>query len=187
MTGDWVLLRLTKFFACLCKSETRMLKVTLSVYLCLGLFFLSSISYAEPSHPAADFSLPNLRGETVRLSDFKGRPILLKLGTTWCPACVEQRRELRLATTELKAAGVVVVEVYLQESAAQVEKTVTGDATPLAATILIDDGKVQRDYNVYTIPRVILIGTDFRVRRDGSLLTADELRQQLPALIGQER
>jgi peroxiredoxin len=163
-----------------------MFKLRLPVYFCLPLFFLSSIACAEQRPPAVDFSLPNLQGAMVRLSEFKGRPILLKLGTTWCPACVEQRRELSKVATELQSAGVEVVEIYLQESAAQVKKELADETANVKATILIDDGKVQREYNVYTIPRVLIIGPDFRVRRDGYLLTADELRQHLSALSEQK-
>lgn len=37
---------------------------------------------------AGDFQLPSIEGRTVRLSDFRGRIVLLNFWTTWCPACV---------------------------------------------------------------------------------------------------
>ena len=38
--------------------------------------------------PAANFELRTLSGKTVRLSDFRGKVVLLNFWTTWCTACV---------------------------------------------------------------------------------------------------
>jgi len=38
--------------------------------------------------PAADFELRTLEGRTVRLSDFRGKVVLMNFWTTWCSACV---------------------------------------------------------------------------------------------------
>jgi peroxiredoxin len=34
-----------------------------------------------------DFALPSITGETIRLSDFAGHPVLIFFTTTWCPYC----------------------------------------------------------------------------------------------------
>lgn len=38
--------------------------------------------------PAAEFELRTLEGKTVRLSDFRGKMVLMNFWTTWCSACV---------------------------------------------------------------------------------------------------
>lgn len=38
--------------------------------------------------PAADFQLRTLEGRLVRLSDFRGKVVLMNFWTTWCSACV---------------------------------------------------------------------------------------------------
>ncbi len=38
--------------------------------------------------PAADFQLCTLEGKAVRLSDFRGKVVLMNFWTTWCTACV---------------------------------------------------------------------------------------------------
>lgn len=44
--------------------------------------------------PAGDFELPTLDRRKVRLSDFRGKVVLLNFWTTWCPACVSEMPEL---------------------------------------------------------------------------------------------
>jgi thiol-disulfide isomerase/thioredoxin len=39
------------------------------------------------SQAIADFELRDLKGNTVRLSDFRGKTVLLNFWTTWCTAC----------------------------------------------------------------------------------------------------
>ncbi len=43
---------------------------------------------------AADFGLPALNGRRVRLSDYRGKVVLLNFWTTWCTACVGEIPEL---------------------------------------------------------------------------------------------
>jgi len=46
-----------------------------------------SSSSLQIGETAPDFQLETLSGETVSLSQFRGRPVLLTLGATWCPDC----------------------------------------------------------------------------------------------------
>ena len=39
---------------------------------------------------AQDFGLPNLRGDYVKLSDYKGKVVFLNIWATWCPPCREE-------------------------------------------------------------------------------------------------
>lgn len=42
----------------------------------------------------SDFALPDLSGATVRLSDFRGRHVLLNFWTTWCTSCLTEIPDL---------------------------------------------------------------------------------------------
>jgi len=134
-----------------------------------------AVSALENGVVAPDFQLPATDGKIVSLSDFKGQVILLKLATTWCPACQEQSREIRNAELQLDGTAIVLVEVFLQETAEAVRSYQTGSTLKIPAVALLDDDRVRRSYNVYTIPRMLIIDRQMHVRRDGGLLPAAEL------------
>src|SRR5439155_26719774 len=57
--------------------------------LAFGVVWLQSSKY-EPlvvGMSAPDFSLPALQGKTRRLSDYRGKVVLLKLWAAWCKRC----------------------------------------------------------------------------------------------------
>ena len=76
------------------------------IVISLGLLFqlLTAIAQTTPSgevaclsmipqvveQKAPNFSLRDLKGATVKLSDFKGKVILLHFWATWCKPCVEE-------------------------------------------------------------------------------------------------
>ncbi len=54
---------------------------------------------------APDFALPDLDGKTVRLSDFRGRPVFINFWTTWCTACKEEMPLIQASFNDHKAQG----------------------------------------------------------------------------------
>jgi thiol-disulfide isomerase/thioredoxin len=42
-----------------------------------------------------DFTLPDLNGKMVSLSDFKGKPVLINLWASWCAPCVKEFPSLK--------------------------------------------------------------------------------------------
>ncbi len=55
----------------------------------------ASIEPARKGQILSDFSLEDLHGETVRLSDFKGQFVLINAWATWCPPCVAEMPDLQ--------------------------------------------------------------------------------------------
>ena len=62
--------------------------------------------------PAGDFQLRTLDGQKVRLSDFRGKVVLVNFWTTWCSACVSEMPEL-IALQKKHADNLVIIGVSL--------------------------------------------------------------------------
>lgn len=61
---------------------------------------------------AGDFELPTLEGRPVRLSDYRGKVVLINFWTTWCPACLSEMPELQ-ALQHQHQSNLVVLGVSL--------------------------------------------------------------------------
>ena len=75
-----------------------------------------------PQSRAPDFELVTLDGEPARLSDLRGKVVLLNFWATWCPPCKAEMPDLEaLYRKHGDAHGFVVVGVNYEEDAAPVE------------------------------------------------------------------
>lgn len=131
----------------------------------------------ETGTQAPDFKLKSLKGEDVSLKDFGGRLVLLKLATTWCPTCKELSGEINKVGEFLKEKNVVVLDVFVQDSPEMVEKYLGDDVPAMSFYALLDDGQVYDAYNVYLIPRLLLIDAEQVVRFEsaGRNILADDI------------
>jgi len=150
------------------------------------LFLAGPVLAVETGATAPDFKLKTVEGKKVRLSDYRGQVIVLKLATTWCPTCKEQTAEIKKAGEFLKENKVAVVEVFLQDSESMVRDFLAEENYPMPFVALLDDGSALEAYNVYLIPRLVLIDRDFIVRRDGSLMEAEDLLREVGKLVAKK-
>lgn len=127
---------------------------------------------------APDFKLQSLTGEEVSLSDYNGCLVLLKLATTWCPSCKLLSAEIKKIGPFLKEQKVVVLEVFVQDSEQMVLEYLGDYEPPMTYHALLDDGRAYEAYNVYLIPRFLVVDKDQVVRFDssGQNVLADDIR-----------
>ena len=82
-----------------------------------------------------------------------------------------------------KENNVQIVDVYVQDSPSMVKEHVGTLSENLPYIPLVDDGSALKAYNVYLIPRVLVIDPDMKVQRDGSLINAYDLRLKIGDLM----
>jgi len=143
--------------------------------------------------PVSSFALENgeifpplpattLEGKVINLGQLSP-PLLLTVGTTWCPSCRSLAKRLAEIRPFLQEHGITYVEVFLNESAQKVGKYLEESGLPHPDVVLLDRNVISRALNVRMVPRLILIDKEFRVYRDGSPLSAAVLQQELSRMI----
>jgi peroxiredoxin len=131
-------------------------------------------AYAARNRTAPDFELPNLAGEAVRLSGFRGKTVILNFWTTSCPPCLEEMPSVAELAKILRARrDVVVLTVSTDPDRATAEttlRTVLEEKAPF--DVLLDpDQKVVGDlYGTHLFPETWIIDPDgvIRARFDGA-------------------
>lgn len=111
---------------------------------------------------APDFELRTPAGDTVKLSDLRGRAVLVNLWATWCPPCRSEMQTIEKIYQEYKDEGFAVLAVNMtyQDDPRAVMPFV--EEQRLTFPILLDEtGQIARDYQLRSLP------SSFFVDRDG--------------------
>ena len=157
-------------------------------YLPFLLLLLSLSLFAQEGKKAPDFSLENIDGDLVTLSENTGSgPVLLSFWATWCKPCIEELPHLEKIYSDLKEKGLKVFAISVdgEKTAAKVE--------PFAKTkgmqipVLLDpNGDVARAFYAKDVPFTVLLNAagDIVYTHSGYKL-GDELqhREKITALM----
>lgn len=121
--------------------------------------YTSDGSSTQIGEPAPDFTLINLEGENVRLSDLQGKGVLINFWATWCDPC---KREMPLMENEyqkMKDEGIEFLAINIAESELAVSRFT--ERLGLTFPILLDpDRAVTNLYEVGPIPSTYFVDKD---------------------------
>ncbi|WP_168190042.1 TlpA family protein disulfide reductase [Caloramator sp. E03] len=112
---------------------------------------------------AKDFELTNLNGEKVKLSDYKGKVIVLNFFATWCPPCKAELPGFVKVVDEYKDKDVVFLFTDIGEDSNTVRNFLKVNSYKFVP--LMDyDGKISDMYSVRGIPTTYIISKGFEVK-----------------------
>jgi len=118
--------------------------------------------------PAPDFELVNMEGKTVKLSDYKGKTVILDFWATWCGPCLQSFPVMKKAVE--KYSNVSDVEFLFINTWERVEDKRKNAEDFLKSTkypfhVLLDDQNlVVEKYNVQGIPTKFIIDGNSNIR-----------------------
>jgi peroxiredoxin len=105
---------------------------------------------------APDFTLQGEDGKTYRLSDYRGKVVVLNFWATWCPPCRYEMPSMERAHKKLQGEKIVLLAINVGESEDGVFEF-TGQY-PVTFPLLLDtEGAIIRKYPVIGLPTTFVI------------------------------
>ena len=140
-------------------------------------------SVAETREPAPDFSLELFDGSIFRLSDHRGKPVLINFFASWCVPCKEEIPALEKIGQEYGSQGVVFLAIAVNDS--EEKARIFVDELGLSFPAGIDKtNSVQEAFGLYGVP------TTFFIDKEGitnylhaGIVTEELLRHELDKLL----
>lgn len=110
----------------------------------------------------ADFTLKDLHGKKVTLSELRGKIVLVNFWATWCPPCRLEMPDLDAIYTHFQSQGLVVLSIS-DEEPFKVNTFISG-ANYHPPVLLDSGGKVAKEFHIEGIPK------SFVFNREGKLV-----------------
>ncbi len=143
---------------------------------------LALLCRAQASADPPDFSAKDITGRAVKLSDLKGKVVLLDFWATWCPPCRVEVPNMLEIFRKFKDDGFVLISVSLDRDLPAARKFVKDKEMDWVHII---DSEASREianlYQVEYIPSTFVIGRKGKI--EARQLRGDELKSKIAALL----
>ena len=122
---------------------------------------MNRLQNIDAARQDADFTLPDLQGETWHLQELHGSVVVVNFWATWCPPCRKELPDLEALFEKYKDKGLIVLSIS-DETAAKVSPFVEGQGITYPV-ILDPGGKVHELYKVDGIPKSFVYDREGRL------------------------
>lgn len=108
---------------------------------------------------ATDFTLSDISGNEVKLSDFRGKVILLNFWAQWCAPCIEEMPYIENLNTMVKENDIKIITINVGENKKSVKNYLENNNFTFIS-LLDGNKKVTTNYSVKSIPTTYIIDKD---------------------------
>jgi thiol-disulfide isomerase/thioredoxin len=145
--------------------------------------FVPIVTLGQDSQPA-QLTLKDIQGRYIRLSDYRGKVVLINFWATWCPPCRSEIPDLIRLQRDYRNRGLQVIGVtYPPQKLVEVRRFVRRAKVNYPIGLGAKETKLLFTPSE-TLPTTIVIGTDGRIRDiiEGILLP-EEFEQKIKPLL----
>ncbi|HXC51592.1 MAG TPA: TlpA disulfide reductase family protein [Candidatus Limnocylindrales bacterium] len=112
---------------------------------------------------APEFVLPSIGGQTRKLSNYRGKVVLVNLWATWCPPCIEELPVLSRIASDYADRGLVVLGIAGDEDTQLVRDFLA--RSPVKFEVLLDTrGVIGTQYGITGYPETFFVDRQGRLR-----------------------
>lgn len=136
---------------------------------------------------AKDFVVYDENLKEVKLSDYKGKPVVLNFWASWCPPCKTEMPSFNEMSNKYKANEVAILMVNLtdgQRETISIAKKYLKDNNYNMTVLFDTESHAAINYNISSIPRTIFIDKDGYIVEDYTgAITKEQLESQIKLLL----
>jgi peroxiredoxin len=120
-------------------------------------FNLSGKARLGKGASAPAFTLSDLNGKSVKLSDYKGKVVLLNIWATWCPPCVEEMPSMERLYQNFKGQDFEILAVSIDTLGVEAVLPFMKKNKLNFPALINSDGKIQSLYQTTGVPESFII------------------------------
>jgi peroxiredoxin len=128
----------------------------------VALCFATGITAPNLRKAAPGFALSDAKGASIKLSDYKGRVVLLDFWATWCGGCKVEIPWYMEFENKYKNGGLAVIGVSMDEDGWKSVKPFL-EKTKLNYPVVIGNESLAKQYGVDAMPMTLLIDREGKI------------------------
>ncbi|PPA69457.1 peroxiredoxin family protein [Jeotgalibacillus proteolyticus] len=112
---------------------------------------------------APDFETTTADGETVSLSDYEGKKVILNFWATWCPPCIEEMPHMQKyyeENAEDQNTEILAVNLTTRDNGADRVRSFVEDYELTFPVLLDESGSLGDQFYAFTIPTTYILNEE---------------------------
>jgi len=170
-------------------QNSKFLNASLAVFFFLFTFIATSFinKDCKPGEPAPNFTLTDINGQKVSLSDFKGKVVYMDIWASWCAPCISEINKSKGLKDKFEAnKDVIFLYVSIDEDPAKWKEMVAKKNIHGVHVISSkgQEGDISKNFKVQGIPKFILIDKNGNIQNPSAKRPSDpDLIDDITALL----
>lgn len=147
---------------------TALVVILIIFFIILAVFMLGragvSVKIIGEGDSAPDFTLSSIDGSDIRLSDYRGRVVMIHFWATWCPPCVEEMPTLERLQGSLNRRDFEILAISVDEGGAPAVTSFMKQKGLTLPVLLDPNRKVASLYGTFKFPETYVVDRNGIVR-----------------------